>query len=107
MKVSTTCSGQMVRGIPGGRQIPSLTHNMHATVKHGGGKVLVWGCMAGAGVGKLVFIDQIMNANVYINVLRHNLKASAAQLNMEKSFVFQQDNDPKHTAWKNERMVVI
>ena len=34
------------------------------TVKHGGGSVMVWGCMAASGVGDLHFIDGIMNAEV-------------------------------------------
>ena len=34
-------------------------------VKHGGGSVLVWGCMSSKGVGKLCFIDGIMNAAKY------------------------------------------
>ncbi|VVC27140.1 Paired domain,Homeobox domain-like,Winged helix-turn-helix DNA-binding domain [Cinara cedri] len=29
------------------------------TVKHGGGNVLVWGCMSATGVGNLVFINGI------------------------------------------------
>ncbi|GFX73751.1 uncharacterized protein TNCV_4290671 [Trichonephila clavipes] len=33
-----------------------------------------------------------------IDVLRHNLLDSAEKLSMENTFVFQQDNDPKHTA---------
>ncbi|GFW57377.1 transposable element Tc1 transposase [Trichonephila clavipes] len=31
-------------------------------------------------------------------MLRHNLQSSAQKLGLETSFVFQQDNDPKHTA---------
>ncbi len=34
---------------------------MVPTVKHGGGSVLMWGCMSAAGVGELHFIDGIMN----------------------------------------------
>ncbi|GFS60845.1 transposable element Tcb1 transposase [Trichonephila clavipes] len=67
------------------------------TVKHGG-SVLVWGCMAANGVGKLCFIDGIMTARAYINILRHNLQSSAQRLGLGTSFVLQQDNDPKYTA---------
>ncbi len=35
------------------------------TVKHGGGSVMVWGCMSAAGTGDLQFIEGTMNANVY------------------------------------------
>ncbi|GFX58710.1 transposable element Tcb1 transposase [Trichonephila clavipes] len=68
------------------------------TVKHGGGSVLVWGCMAANRVGKLCFIYGIMAARTYIDILSHNLQSSAQKLGLGTSFVFQQDNDPKHTA---------
>lgn len=67
------------------------------TVKHNGGGVLVWGCMAANGVGKLAFIDGIMDQYVYINILIENLKTSTDQLAITENFIFQQDNDPKHT----------
>ncbi len=35
------------------------------TVKHGGGSVMVWGCMSAAGTGELQFIEGTMNANMY------------------------------------------
>ena len=35
------------------------------TVKHGGGNVMVWGCMSAAGVGELHFIEGNMNSNMY------------------------------------------
>lgn len=72
--------------------------NLCATVKHGGGSVMVWGCMAASGVGNLVFIDSIMDKWLYLDILKSNLKQSAAKLCLGKSFIFQQDNDPKHTA---------
>ena len=34
--------------------------NLHSTVKHGGGGVLVWGCMSSNRVGNLHIIDNIM-----------------------------------------------
>lgn len=72
--------------------------NTIKTVKHGGGGVMVWGCMASAGVGNLVIIDEIMNKEVYLNILKANLKPSAEKLGISSTFYFQQDNDPKHTA---------
>ncbi|GFT87191.1 transposable element Tc1 transposase [Trichonephila clavipes] len=69
------------------------------TVKHGGGSVMVWGCMAASRVGKLVFIDGIMHKMAYLNVLQNNLKESADKLGLGSNFIYQQDNDPKHTAF--------
>ncbi|GFS91820.1 transposable element Tcb1 transposase [Trichonephila clavipes] len=51
--------------------------NLRPTVKHGGGSVMVWGCMASNGVGNLVFIDGIMDHKLYIDIHNNNLKESA------------------------------
>lgn len=59
---------------------------------------MVWGCMSAAGVGKLVFINGIMDKTVYLNILKENLLQSANKLSLGGKFCFQQDNDPKHTA---------
>ncbi|GFU45202.1 transposable element Tcb2 transposase [Trichonephila clavipes] len=67
-------------------------------MKHGGGSVLVWGCMAANGVGKLCFIDGIVTAHTYIDIWHHNLQSSAQKIGLGTSFVFQQDKEPKHTA---------
>jgi hypothetical protein len=39
-----------------------------------------------------------MNAKGYVNILRDNLKKSIRKLGIQDSYLFQQDNDPKHTA---------
>ena len=39
-----------------------------------------------------------MNASHYCRILNANLTASATALDLGPDFVFQQDNDPKHTA---------
>ncbi|KAH8270914.1 hypothetical protein KR026_004632 [Drosophila bipectinata] len=72
--------------------------NLKPTVKHGGGHVMVWACMAASGVGNLVFIDGIMDAKMYLNILKENLPQSAEKLGILDRFRFYQDNDPKHTA---------
>lgn len=72
--------------------------NVCPTVKHGGGNVLLWGCMSANGTGNLVFIDGIMDQHVYLNILKNNLKQSVEKLGLEGRYLFQQDNDPKHTA---------
>ena len=72
--------------------------HLRPTVKHGGGGVLVWGCMSASGVGNLHFIDGIMDHKMYIDILKTNLHPSAAKMDLEGNFIFQQDNDPKHTA---------
>ncbi len=39
------------------------------TVKHGGGSVIVWGCMNAAATGELQFIEGAKNANMYCDIL--------------------------------------
>ncbi|GFW73041.1 transposable element Tcb2 transposase [Trichonephila clavipes] len=77
--------------------------NLRPTVKHGGVLQSVWGCMASNGVGNLVFIDGIMDHTLYIDILNNNLKESAKKLGLDGNFIFQQDNDSKHTA-RNVKM---
>ncbi len=41
---------------------------------HGGGSVLMWGCMSAAGVGgELHFIDGIMNSQMYCSILKEKM----------------------------------
>ena len=35
------------------------------TVKHGGGSIIIWGCMSAAGTGELCFIEGNMDSNMY------------------------------------------
>jgi hypothetical protein len=67
------------------------------TVKHGGGSVMVWACFSYYGVGRLVFIDGTMDATKYVSILADNLRQSASNMGL-LDFIFQQDNDPKHTS---------
>ncbi len=71
--------------------------NLTPTVKFGGGSIMVWGCFSYKGVGKLAFIENKMDSATYINILANNLASSAEIMGLEK-FIYQQDNDPKHTS---------
>ncbi|GFT58556.1 transposable element Tcb2 transposase [Trichonephila clavipes] len=54
--------------------------------------------MSVGGVGELAFIDGIMDKHVYLGILKDNLEKSASKLGLGSGFIFQQDNDLKHTA---------
>lgn len=40
----------------------------------GGGGLMVWGCISTVGIGKLIFTDDILDKNKYLNILKENLK---------------------------------
>lgn len=60
--------------------------------------VVVWGAVAASGVGNLVFVEGNMDRYQYKSILEQNLRASVDNLKLGESWIFQQDNDPKHTA---------
>uniref|UniRef100_A0A671VT84 Sleeping Beauty transposase HTH domain-containing protein n=1 Tax=Sparus aurata TaxID=8175 RepID=A0A671VT84_SPAAU len=49
---------------------------MVPTVKHGGGSVLMWGCINAAGVRELHLIDGIMNSQMYCSILKEKMLPS-------------------------------
>ncbi|KAK3506448.1 hypothetical protein QTP70_000579, partial [Hemibagrus guttatus] len=68
------------------------------TVKYGGGSVMVWGCSAASGPGRLAVINGTMNSAVYQKILKENVRPSVCDLKLKRTWVLQQDNDPKHTS---------
>lgn len=68
------------------------------TVKNNDGTVMVWGCFSRNGIRNLYFIEGTMDRFIYRQILQKNLLQSAKKLILKNSFVFQHDNDPKHTA---------
>ncbi|KAK3538185.1 hypothetical protein QTP70_032718 [Hemibagrus guttatus] len=72
--------------------------NIIPTVKYGGGSVMVWGCSAASGPGRLAVINGTMNSAVYQNILKENVRPSVYDLKLKRTWVLQQDNDPKHTS---------
>lgn len=70
------------------------------TVKHGGGSIMVWGCISGRGMGRLHWVEGIMCAPDYVEILEGPLLGSLKDLGYRRTgnsgVLFQQDNDPKH-----------
>lgn len=64
--------------------------------------VMLWGCMAASGVGRLHVVKGTVNAQVYINeILTQKMLPSASDLfgsSSARRFIYQQDNAPAHTA---------
>jgi hypothetical protein len=70
---------------------------LRPTIKGGGGSIMVWECVSRSGTGPLHRIDGIMNAEGYRHILQ-NVLLPHADDNLPLNWIFQQDNDPKHTS---------
>uniref|UniRef100_A0A8R1ET42 HTH_Tnp_Tc3_2 domain-containing protein n=1 Tax=Caenorhabditis japonica TaxID=281687 RepID=A0A8R1ET42_CAEJA len=67
------------------------------TVKHGGGSCMVWGCFSAGSMGPLRRIQGIMDRFQYEDILENTMRLWAFR-NVGRAYVFQQDNDPKHSS---------
>lgn len=76
-----------VRRFPGEEFKPEC---LNLSVKHPT-KVMVWGCMASSGVGRLHIVDGMVNARKYIEILQRCMLPSAQQL-FPGEYIFQGDN---------------
>lgn len=79
---------------------PDRPHNVKQTMKHGGGSLMVWGCMTSLGPGYACQIyDGTMNSEDYIHILSTTYKDTLDYYGLTHDDVlFQQDGDPKHTS---------
>jgi transposase len=59
--------------------------HVHPTVKHGGGSIMVWGCMSWVGVGNLYRIDGIMNSQVYLDILDSQLLGTIERQDLDEA----------------------
>ena len=69
---------------------------MQGTIKHQK-SINVWGCFSWNGVGDLHRVKEILTGEECWQILIHHMVPSDNRLNPE-GFIFQQDNDPKHTS---------
>jgi len=65
--------------------------------KHGGGNIMLWGGFSAKETGKLIRAEGRMNGAMYCEILSQNLLPSVRALKMKRGWIFQHDNDPKHT----------
>jgi Transposase/DDE superfamily endonuclease len=70
---------------------------MMGTVKHDK-KINVWGCFSYQGVGDLCNVQGHLDQNQFKQILIRHLVPSMNRMFPDGSGIFQQDNDPKHTA---------
>jgi transposase len=74
---------------------------VEGTIKHGGGSLMMWGCMLWEGPGFACKIDGRMDGELYVKIMQDELKESLAYYNKQpEQVIFQQDNDRKHTCKK-------
>lgn len=66
------------------------------TVKHGGGNIMVWVCFSRSGTGPIIRIRCVMDKHMYLDILQKYILPFAEE-DMPLRWVYQQDNDPKHT----------
>src|SRR5229473_1045625 len=81
-----------------------ISREVQGTVKIGGGKIMVWGCMGWEGVGQLVEVEGRMDGDQYVAILEDHLVPSIEESGIfEEEAIFQQDNDPKHISKKAKK----
>ncbi len=61
------------------------------------------GCFSAKGTGRLHRFEGRMGGAMYREILANNLLPSVRALKMGGGWVFQHDNDPKHTAWATKQ----
>lgn len=73
--------------------------HVQQTVKHGGGSIMIWGCITYDGPGYLAKIDSTLDKELYQAILEEDLNATIDWYKYKnEKVIFQHDNDPKHTA---------
>jgi transposase len=84
-------------------------HHVKQVVKHGGGSVMIWGCMTSEGPGFMCKMEGTMDQHLYRSILEGELVQTINWYEFDSTkVIFQQDNDPKHRSrtvmdWLNQQ----
>ncbi|GBM74233.1 Transposable element Tcb1 transposase [Araneus ventricosus] len=81
------------------------------TMKHGGGNVIVSGCVSRLGMGPLRRIQGTMDKFQHEDILENTMRLYARN-SLGRGLIFQQDNDPNHRSehiqnWFSRRHVTL
>jgi hypothetical protein len=98
MNPNTIFLGLMgITGVGGGQEFNE--RYVRKEVKHGGGSVMVWGCITASSMGHIVCIEGNMDGPLYTQILNDDILGTLKDLGINKKDVyFQQDSDLKHTS---------
>ena len=89
--------GRLWTWIRDGEQLQ--TKHCKLTVKHNSGNIKIWSCITYEGVGWLFKIDGTLEKELYLKILKDELMQTLTHYSLDEAkIIFQQDNDPKHTA---------
>jgi hypothetical protein len=74
--------------------------------------MMLWGYFVSTGPGALVKVNGIMNLTHYLDILVQKLVVSAWRLKLGLRWIFQQNNNPKHTSiytnkWLTGHKIII
>ncbi len=81
--VSHWCVESVCPITSGGKVTAFQKKNIIPTVKYGGGSVMVWGCFAASGPGRLAVINGTMNSAVYQKIMKDNVRPSVRDLKLK------------------------
>ncbi len=76
--------------------------NIIPTVKCGG-SVMVWGCFAASGLGRLAVINGTMNSAVYQKILKDNVRPSVRDLKLKRTWSMIQTHQQIHLWMAEEK----